>query len=201
MLPLLVLPLLAPSSADAVRVSAYLDASELSVGSKYEIIVELEMADGVKSSNARIAPMLQIDVPEGVELEGRVVETYEELAGNEFLNEPFERMLGEFPAHVGFQLTEAPEKGRTIGLNVIGYFVDASGQHSFLRQRLELPLVAGAEAKTGEEASTWGRNDTLLQIGQKASEFELPREDGSPVALSDYVGDKNIIVTTYRAFW
>ena len=49
--------------------------------------------------------------------------------------------------------------------------------------------------------SKWGVDEKLLQIGDKATDFVLPRADGSEVALEPYLGEKNIIVTTYRAHW
>ena len=69
-------------------------------------------------------------------------------------------------------------------------------------QRFELPLEPGVEAEeVAADESSWGVDEELLQIGDKAVDFELPRADGTTVKLSDYLGKKNIIVTTYRAFW
>jgi peroxiredoxin len=47
--------------------------------------------------------------------------------------------------------------------------------------------------------SEWGQTQTL-QIGDKAEKFALPSK-GSKVSLKKYLGKKNVIVNTYRAFW
>ena len=64
-----------------------------------------------------------------------------------------------------------------------------------------LPLEPGATATEGSaNESDWGKGD-FLKIGDKAEPFELPRADGSTLSLGEYLGKKNVIVTTYRAFW
>ena len=194
--------ILALAGVPEVSVTATLEASALEPGTDYEIVVDMELPEGLSHSNKRIAPILQIDVPPGVTLAGRVLTTHQELARNEFLQAPFERAVTEFPTRVGFKLDEVPAKDATIGLNVVGYLVDGEGEHSFLRKRLELPIKPGAHARESKDLkSTWGTDNPLLQIGQRAANFELPREDGSVVALSDYIGETDVIVTTYRAFW
>jgi len=205
MIPLL-LPILSLVSSGIapgeVQVSARLEASALTVGPTYEIVLDLALPAGLSNANSKIAPVLQIDVPDGVTLDGEVLTTHEDLARNEFLQEPFERALTDFPARIAFQLEKAPEAGATIGLNLVAYLIDDADQHSFLRRRLELPLAPMASARRVDELrSDWTTDVRLLQIGQRAADFELPREDGSLVGLTDYIGEKNIIVTTYRAFW
>ena len=44
-------------------------------------------------------------------------------------------------------------------------------------------------------------NEKLLKIGDKAPAFNLPRPDGTAFDVSQWLGKKNVIVTTYRAFW
>ena len=64
------------------------------------------------------------------------------------------------------------------------------------------PVAAYARAKEADRnASDWGENKRRLQLGDKAALFELPRADGSTVPLAQYLGRKNVLVTTYRAFW
>ena len=90
----------------------------------------------------------------------------------------------------------------TIGLNVTGYVSARDGRKGFLRRRLELPLVAGASAlEVDSRKSTWGVDQSVLQIGDVAPDFRLPRADGSKVSLGRFRGKKNVVVTTYRAFW
>jgi hypothetical protein len=64
-----------------------------------------------------------------------------------------------------------------------------------------LPLKPYAKGKAvGAAPSTWGWHKSL-QLGDPATPFTLPRADGTKVNLADYRGKKNVIVTTYRAFW
>lgn len=200
MLPALLLSI---AAGPDIQVSAYIDGDSLDAGATHEIVVEFALPANLRNANDKIAPLIQIDVPAGVTLEGRELTAHEDLARNEFLQLPYERAVavGEFPARIPFHLErDAPDA--TVGISLVAYLVDDAGEHSFLRRRLELPLAPGAEAREGDAAdSSWGKDETLLQIGQRAADFELPRGDGSPVALTDYIGDKNIIVTTYRAYW
>ena len=48
--------------------------------------------------------------------------------------------------------------------------------------------------------SDWGVEEGV-QIGQKAPAFVLPRADGTTLDLREYGAGRNVIVTTYRAFW
>ena len=181
----------APRLADSIRISAHLMTAELEVG----------LIEGVSISDAGIpAPLLQIDLPPSIELEGKVLETYDELAANGFLNAPFERVLEEVPATVRFKLKSEPKANETIGLNITGYVTGKDGAKGFLRRRLELPLEAESSAlEVDARKSTWGINRELLQIGDRAPDFTLPRADGSELSLSHYLGQSKILVSTYRA--
>ena len=65
----------APSD-EAIRVNAYVMAEELEVGKSYELAVEIELASGLSLTDAGIpAPVLQIDVPPSIQLEGKVLTT------------------------------------------------------------------------------------------------------------------------------
>jgi len=184
-----------------VRVSARLVAETLEPGAEARIVIELDAGEASAAGAGIPAPILQLDLPPSVELEGRVLKTYAELARNEFLQEPFERLLTELPAEIRFTLKALPAEKETIGINVIGYLKTESGD-AFLRRRLELPLRAGATAKTvSPQSSTWSTDEKLLDIGDRAALFDLPRADGSRVRLEQYLGDKTVIVTTYRAHW
>ena len=82
------------------------------------------------------------------------------------------------------------------------YTEDGEVHDFFYRKRLELPVKAGADAVEGDSTdSTWGADEELLDIGDKATPFVLPRADGSEFDLQSVLGRKNIIVTTYRAHW
>jgi hypothetical protein len=192
-----------------VRVSARLEAKTLEAGAEARLIIELDAGQAAVDGAGIPAPILQLDVPPSVKLEGRHLKTFAELARNEFLQEPFERLVKEFPAEVRFKLESVPAEGETIGINLIGYLKTEAGD-AFLRRRLELPIsagLAGAVARVvSPEDSTWGDratkdDDALLDIGDRAALFDLPRADGSRVRLEQFLGDKTIIVTTYRAHW
>ncbi len=207
-LPFLLIPFLQQDGAPAdepvepVGITATIDATSLEVGVEYEIIIEIYPGEASTRDAGIPAPFLQIDVPPSVKLSGRVLETYRELSDNEFLQKPYERLLKQLPARIGFQLVAQPGPEETIGLNVVAYLEGPSGEKTFLRRRLELPVAPGAEAVPGDATdSSWGTDETLLQIGDRAAPFELPRADGTMVALESYLGEKNIIVTTYRAYW
>jgi peroxiredoxin len=49
--------------------------------------------------------------------------------------------------------------------------------------------------------SDWGIDKHSLQIGEPAADFSLPKAFDPPIGLSNYLGQKYVIVTTYRAHW
>lgn len=203
---ILVAALMATTSDEEVNIAAWIEADSLVVGQEYELFIELELAPGRTSGSAGIpAPFLQIDVPPSVKLTGKYVTSYRDLSKNEFLNEPYERLLRKVPAKIGFTLLSEPGADETIGLSVTGYasYKEDGEVHTFFyRKRLELPVKAGGEAVPGDaNDSTWGADPELLNIGDDATPFVLARADGSEFDLASVLGKKNIIVTTYRAFW
>ena len=192
------------AASDLLTVKARHAADRLEVGKSYEIIVELTVKDGYSASEGGIpGPLLQIDVPDCVKLSGKELKSHRELSRNEFLQEPYERLLSENPARIGFKLTSAPAADDVIALSVLAYVGAESKKEDvhFVRQRLHLAVAGGAEAEpVNHKVSTWG-HEGLLQIGDKADLFTLPKANGETVALADLVGKTNIIVTTYRAHW
>lgn len=201
----LVLALAAPVlPAEEVRITATLPATELTVGGAHEIRLEIVFPDAVVASEAGVpAPLLQLDVPPSVKLTGRTVTTLKELRNNEFIAEPYERLLEDTQSAITFELVTEPAEGATIGLNVIAYVSAGDGTEPvFMRRRLELPLVAGASATEATEPnSTWGTDEALLQIGDKLEPFALPLADGYELSVAEWIGQSNIILTTYRAHW
>ena len=78
---------------------------------------------------------------------------------------------------------------------------DAGGSF-FLRRRFELPLEPNAEAvEVAPTTSSWGPDPLLLQLGARVDDLTLPDAGGTEISLGDYLGHKNLIVTTYRAHW
>ena len=189
---------------DVLSISATLDAEELSVGSRYEIVLKVEIKEGWSAASAGVpAPLLQIDVPPSVELSGKVLTSQRELSKNEFLQAPFERLLKNGEEHIEFSLVKAPVAGERVWLNIMAYVSQDPTQDSFfIRRRFALDVKPRAQA-VGVMAgkSDWGIDKHLLQIGDPADDFSLPKAFDPPIGLSNYLGQKNIIVTTYRAHW
>jgi len=186
---------------DALSVEARIDANTLTVGPTYHVVIDLHWDKDLSASRAGLpAPILQMDVPKCVTLSGKHLTQYRELARNEFLQEPYERLIKDNPLPVGFVLNRTPASDDAFALNVIAY-VERDGEKYFVRRRVVVPIAPGATGRNETpDRSNWGTESTL-NIGDKADEFTLPRADGSKVALADYLGKTNVIVTTYRAFW
>jgi hypothetical protein len=200
---LMTVSLLASPPGDVLTVTAQIAASKLEVGQDYAVELTINLKEGWNASQAGIPhPVLQIQVPSCVELVGKVLTSYNELKRNEFLQEPFERLIKDDTARIVFVLLKDPAPGDQFALNVLGYVSDGSKKESyFVRRRLLIPVAPNALSMgTRPTVSDWGRED-LLQIGHPAEPFELPTADGTLVSLAQYAGKKNVIVTTYRAFW
>ena len=201
----LALTLVAPVlPADEVRITATLDATEMTIGGAHEIRLEIVFPAAVVASEAGVpAPLLQLDLPPSVKLTGKTLTTLKELRANEFIAEPYERLLEDSITAISFELVSAPAEGATLGLNVIAYVSAGDGSEPvFMRRRLELPLVASATATEATEPnSRWGNDDALLQIGDKLESFALPDADGFELNVGEWIGQSNIILTTYRAHW
>lgn len=192
----------APDS-NTVQIAASLSTNELTVGQTYQIDLTLELAAGWSASESGIPKVfLQIDVPDSVMLAGKVLTGYQELSKNEFVREPFERMIEPGRTEIEFTLTSEPKVGETFSLNIIAYIKSEDGDDNyFIRRRLDLALQPGAKAKEVDATDTaWGSHDTLV-VGEKADDFTLPQYGGSSISLVDYRGKKNVIITTYRAHW
>ena len=189
---------------DEVRITAVLEATELAVGRSFEVRLEIVFPEAVVASEAGVpAPLLQLDVPPSATPKGKVLTTLKELRANEFIAEPYERLLEDSISSIPFELTALPAEGATLGLNVIAYVSAGDGTEPvFMRRRLELPLIAGATAtEAAEPNSNWGTDDALLQIGDKLEPFALPLADGFELSLAEWIGQSNLVLTTYRAHW
>lgn len=190
--------------ADATTFQATLTAETLEVGSSYSIQLDIQFPkEAVASAAGAPAPFLQIDVPPSVKLLGRTLTTHKELSQNEFVAEPFERLLKDPRAAIPFELIAEPGEGETIGLNLVAYVSLGDGtKPTFVRQRLELPVAPGAKAVPATKPnSNWGTDRRLLQIGDKLEAFALPQADGTAVQVGDRIGKSNLLITTYRAHW
>jgi hypothetical protein len=174
----------------------------LEAQSSYEIELNMDVPEGLSTSEAGIPyPLIQIDVPKSAKLEGKVLKKHQELARNEFLQAPYERIVEAWPARIRFQLIRAPKEDEAFEINVVAYVTSADGKVSFVRERIRLPLASGATSEPADATtSQWGE-DRHLQIGDKAKDFTLPTGEKEKVSLKSYRGSKNVIVTTYRAHW
>jgi hypothetical protein len=199
-LALLAVP--AAASDDAVSIRAWLEPGPLEVGAAGAFIVELEYSDGVHASEAGIpAPFLQLDVPEGMRLSERHLTDLKDLAKNEYLQAPYERLMSDPYVRVPFELDAAPAADATLGILVSGY-VTTVDDAFYLRERLELPLREGAQAEPGDDRdSSWGTDTTLLAIGDQVPDFSLPGVGDERVTLSEELQRGHVLLTTYRAFW
>ena len=198
-----------PNVDELVHVRAFLTppagTERLEVGRPLALRVEVTAEAAAFDASGLPAPLLQLDVPDAVRLAGPVVTSHRELSRNGFVDAPWEVLLEGGSADVAFELTAEPAAGATIGLNVLLYARTKEGEHAFVRKRLELPLSAdephAAALEVPATKSDWGANEELLQIGDRVADLALPRADGSEFALSHHLGERNLIVTTYRAHW
>ena len=192
-----------PPAADLIDISIRMPDGELSVGETHAFIIEYKFGEGYSASAGGIpAPIVQIQPAPSMELAGKVLTEHRELARNEYLKAPFERLLTESPTSIEFALTKKPSDDERVEINFITYAAENEGGNCWLvRKRFSLPLAAGSEATEGSAENSGWNKDKTLQIGDKATPFELPRADGSTVSLGGLLRQQAVVVTTYRAHW
>ena len=196
-------PAATPAPDDLMTITAKMPEGPLVSGEEYAFTLSVEIKKGIAVRKAGLpAPILQLDVPSSVRLAGKVLTEQGELAKNEFLHAPFERLVDESPAKIVFRLVGDPAADDRIAFNVLAYLKGKTeAEFRFVRKRFELPIRGGAEAVAVDPAvSTWGDNE-FLRIGARAAPFSLPSAAGPKVSLESYLGRKNVLVTTYRAHW
>lgn len=197
------LSLCAGSGHDSLAIDARLAAEELTKGGEYEIVIKVKVNHNWSASESGLkTPLLQIKVPRCAKLVGKVLKEYRELSRNEFLRAPYEQFIKNGEARIRFKLTREPSADDAFAFNVLAYvYSEESESHSFVRRRIELPVAPGAVAEPVESTpSDWGRVK-VLQLGDKAPVWVLPRADGTKLVLRRLLGKKNVIITTYRAHW
>lgn len=205
-----------PSSLDdpMLRISARMPDGAMSPGEVYEFTVALEVGDADAErfgwtldepdrSIQRGRPILQIDVPDSIELteSGPADAASPEDVLTSYLGMPYGRRLLTAETTIAFRLTREPEADDVIGLNVIAYLGDGSREDArFVRRRVHLPVSPGAKAIAADPSdSSWGTANHL-HISDVAEDFTLPGTDGESVTLSSLRG-QTVIVTTYRGQW
>ena len=199
-------PVQEPSPAEElapVEIAAWLDASELVPGESYAFGLEINLSEEADVGAGGLPELLlQIDPPASVRLEGPYLESYEELAKNEFLAKPYERLFEGTRVEAAFELVTAPAEGETIGLIVVGYLNPGGDAKPVFLRRLELPLVTEAWAEPGNDRdSSWGAESSLLQIGDRLPDIELTALNGLNLNVNAERADAPLFLTTYRAFW
>lgn len=198
-----------PPQAHSERV--HVSATLREAGVVHEAVVTLSLDEGVSARDSGIPGFIvQLDVPDGVELIGERVLTFEALRDNEFLMEPWERLVEEAELVVPLRLSPDASAGATLGINVVGYLSSATGEDdAFLRRRLELPLEPGATATTGDpRRTTWGpfggelAAPAPLAIGDPMPPITLPRlGSDAPGSTAPLLGSTSFLLVTYRGHW
>lgn len=199
-----------PALDGRLQVHARLESSHAE-GAPAQAVIELEPAPGVSTQSSGIPGcIVQLDTPPGVELLGERVLDFEALRDNEFLMEPWERLMDENHLTVPLRLTTDLAPNATLGINVVGYVATSPGEDdAFFRQRWELPLKAGATALRGDGTQTsWGpfgkETDAPapLTIGEPVPAFRLPRLGSDrPWSSDEVLGSQPALIVTYRGHW
>ena len=188
-----------------IEVAAHLDATALTPGETYELTVDLTFPDGVLATGAGTpSPILQLGVPACVQLTGKDLWTAQDLARNNHLRAPFERLIESGSSKVEFVLASEPGPDDRIAVNVVGYLADAARtRESFVRKRVEVALLPGASGEAVEGVSDWGPDEYLLQIGDRLPDVELwdSPDPEQLVSLSSVTAERWSVVATYRAHW
>lgn len=195
---------------DDVHRSAPLEvtASLRASGEEFEAVVRFDLSGGLTAHDSGIPGFIvQLDAPPGVELIGERVLEFEALRDNEFLMEPWERLVEGEELVLPLRFS-AP--GKTLGINVVGYVATSPGEDdTFVRMRLELPLTEGATTHIGDSSqSSWGplENERLgpptLQIGDPMPAISLPRlASDEPWSTESLLGTSPFLLVTYRGHW
>jgi len=66
---------------------------------------------------------------------------------------------------------------------------------------LALGFGGAAAFNQGKEPATGAIRNAKLEVGDKAPEFELYDQTGAKVWLSDFRGQKNVVLAFYPAAW
>jgi len=186
---------------DVIKMDMRIDSAERKVGESMRLFVTVDLKEGWTGSAGKVPNfILQVDAPACVEMKGPRLEGVRNLSRNGFLRPPEEKMMEGRETSFEFKLTKAPGADDRFAVNLIGYATDAE-QTDVWYVRRRMALAKGATAtRIDESPSKWGIGNEL-ELGDKAVPFKLPQADGTNVDLSQYLGKKNIIVSTYRAFW
>ncbi|MCB9858744.1 MAG: hypothetical protein H6818_23950 [Phycisphaerales bacterium] len=199
---LLPLCLASAPPADVIRSSARLDGP-LKVGATTRLVVEIDMKDGWSINKAGIPnAIIQIDAPTCVTMIGERAKDKTELSRTGFMKHPEERMADGRTTAFEFELRAPPAQDDQFEVNVLAYVSPPDKSDAwYVRQRLAISLKDGAQSSSIDaKTSDWGVGDEL-QLGDQLPRLKLPKADGTLVDLAAQLGKKNIVITTYRAYW
>jgi hypothetical protein len=188
--------------ADTLTARARIEG-ELKPGETARLIVEIESRKGWSLTQAGIPnAIIQIDAADCTELKGDRAKTQKALSRAGFLRHPEERFADGAKTEFEFDVKKTPGADDQFAINVLAYASPPDGANAwFIRRRIAIPIARGAVSRDiSPTPSDWGVDDDL-QLGDKAPLMKLPRADGSLVNLAEYLGKKNIVITTYRAHW
>ena len=204
-------------------VAIQISISEVPSGSTpTQATLSIELEEGLSGTDAGIPVFIVLlDPPAGLELVGQPVVKFEDLRDNEFLMEPWERIVEAGESRIEFKVTPEMAASATLGINVIGYLASQKesqkgsqkgGDQAFLRRRFELEIRGGATAVLGDPMdSSWGPFESLpeekrpLVIGDKAPDFVGPtltaKGVGEDASLAAIKGNGPRVLATYRGHW
>jgi len=205
MMPALALALVTAATTPPVTIRASIPAdAALEEDAEATFSIEIELAEGWAATAGTLdKPIVQIQVPDSCSLDGRYLSSHADLAKNEFIQQPFERLVAlDEPTPVPFTVDAAPGESDAFRINVI--FYASPGEDSateLVRARVELPVRAGAIARSiASVPATWGEGEEYGP-GDLVEGFTLARGDGTSLDISPWLGEKLVLVTTYRAYW
>ena len=195
-----------PSPTDALPTSATLS---------------IQLAKGASGSESGIPGFIvQLDVPAGLRLSGEPITGFEDQRSNQFLMEPWERVVTDEETEIGFIVESGFDPASTLGVNILGYVGIGSGaddsgrKEAFLRRRFELKIEHGAVGQLVDASdSSWGpagdwpAGERPLAVGDRAPGFTGPRlnmDAGTPFLEGSFdlpLGSGPLVITTYRGHW
>ena len=193
---------------DPLVVTASLSRAALLPGVEHHLVVSFRLAEEWSARGLPLIgsvapqPLLQLDVPRGVELTGPRADTPDEILRAAYVDLPYERVLYEAQTRIEFRVTAELEPDTTIEFNVLLYVLPpGEGRARAIRQRYRLPLEPGARAvRVPATASGWGRG-SRLQLGDRLPDLRLPRVFGPECALAELTGGekRSLVVMTYHS--
>ena len=187
---------------DVFRASARIDG-KIEQGAAARLIVDIDVKPGWSIAKAGVAnAIIQVDAPSCVTLVGERAKTKKQLAKAGFIRRPEERLAEGRSTEFDFKQLSPCDGNDEITINILAYLSPPGGADAwFIRRRIALPVETGAKSHAVDATrSDWGVGDEL-QLGNKASLMKLPKADGTLVDLARDLGKKNIVITTYRAYW